>query len=379
MLFPTTLKLVFIRSDAQEAIVASRSDQLELNESESRFQAIVANIPSMVFQCQLNAQNQIQFSYVSENCRALLGFDADELLKHPGKLYDLILPKDRASFLQSMQISAEQLVVWNWEGSLWIEKWQDVKLVNLRATARINSHGIVQWGGVITNITQSYNEKREIEESHRRLAELSSHLSLIKEQERLRIAREVHDDLGGNLTTIKIGLASLAKKLNKDQQALLEKAQQLEQLVDQTFEAAHRITSDLRPDVIELGIVAALEWQAKEFEKQIGIPCEFTTNDENIAMTADQAIVFFRICQEATSNIAKHARANLVQVQLNHEANKISMRILDDGIGISPEDKLKRNAYGLRGMAERVTAIGGSFSIGGREQGGTELLVEMAI
>jgi signal transduction histidine kinase len=375
----SSLKMVFIKNDQRETIVATRNDQTELDESESRFQAIVANIPSMVFQCRLNPNNEIQFNYVSENCRALLGINAEDLLEHPGKLFALILPEDRESFLQSMRTSADQLVVWNWEGGLWIEKWQDVKLVNLRATARINTHGVVEWGGVITNITQSRNEKREIEESHRRLAELSSHLSLIKEQERLHIAREVHDDLGGNLTAIKIGLASLAGKLDKNQQVLLDKAQQLEQLVDNTFEAAHRITRNLRPDVIELGIVAALEWQAKEFEKQIGIPCEFITNDENIDLTTDQAIVLFRVCQEATSNIAKYAKASHVLVELINDANKISMRILDDGIGISSADKLKNNAFGLRGMAERVTAIGGSFSIGTGEHGGTEVLVQLTL
>ncbi|NOT69068.1 MAG: hypothetical protein HOP04_12305 [Methylophilaceae bacterium] len=377
--FSSDLKMVFIKQGQHEAIIATRSEQTELDESESRFQAIVANIPSMVFQCRLNPHNEIQFNYVSENCRALLGIKAEDLLENPGKLLDQILPEDRASFLQSMQTSANQLVVWNWEGSLWIEKWQDIKLVNLRATARINTYGVVQWGGVITNITQSRNEKREIEESHRRLAELSSHLSLIKEQERLRIAREVHDDLGGNLTAIKIGLASLTSKLDKNQQVLLDKAQQLEQLVDNTFEAAHRITRDLRPDVLELGIVAALEWQTEEFERQIGIPCEFITNNENIELTTDEAIALFRICQEATSNIAKYAKANHVQVQLMSDTDSVTMRIVDDGIGISPADKLKSNAFGLRGMAERVSAIGGSFSIKQGQHGGTEILVQLTI
>lgn len=377
--FSSHVKMVFIKHGQHEAIIATRSDQTELDESESRFQAIVANIPSMVFQCRLNPHNKIQFNYVSENCRALLGINAEDLLENSSKLLDLILPEDRASFMQSMQISADQLVVWNWEGGLWIEKWQDIKLVNLRATARINSYGVVQWGGVITNITQSRNEKHEIEESHRRLAELSSHLSLIKEQERIRIAREVHDDLGGNLTAIKIGLASLASKLDKNQPILLEKAHQLEQLVDNTFEAAHRITRDLRPDVLELGIVAALEWQANEYEKQMGVSCEFVTNNENIELSTDEAIALFRICQEATSNIAKYAKASHVQIQLVSDADHVTMRIMDDGIGISPADKLKRNAFGLRGMAERVSAIGGKFSIKPGKLGGTEIIVQLTI
>jgi signal transduction histidine kinase len=269
--------------------------------------------------------------------------------------------------------------VWNWEGGLWIQKWQDIKLVNLRATARINALGNVQWGGVITNITQSLNEKREIEESHKQLAELSSHMSLVKEQERLRIAREIHDDLGGNLTAIKMGLTSLLNALPKDEKILIEKTKQLELIVDKTFDDAHRITSDLRPNVLELGVVAALEWQANEFEKQIGIPCDFLTNDENIDLNSDKAIVLFRICQEATSNIAKHAKANLVDIKLISLENYVTMTVHDDGVGIIPANKLKKNAFGLRGMAERVSSVGGELSIESLKGKGTTITVKIPI
>lgn len=358
-------------------ITQSKKEKLELDEMTSRFQAIVSNIPSLVFQCHLNQNNFLTFNYLSDGCRALLGLETDELLADSMLLFNLVLPKDRDSFIKSMQESAKELVVWNWEGGLWIEKWQDVKLVNLRATARINALGTVQWGGVITNITQSQNEKREIEESHKQLAELSSHMALVKEQERLRIAREIHDDLGGNLTAIKMGLASLINALPKDQTELIQKTKQLEHIVDKTFDDAHRITSDLRPNVLELGIVAALEWQSKEFEKQIGIPCDFHTNNENIEITTDQAIVLFRICQEATSNIAKHANANLVEISLMSEPNSITLEIHDDGVGIVPANKLKKNAFGLRGMAERVSAVGGEFAIKSAKDKGTTICVKL--
>src|SRR5690606_19640597 len=175
--------------------------------------------------------------------------------------------------------------------------------------------------------------------------------------------------------TIKIGLASLIKSLQKLQPELVEKARQLESLVDHTFDDAHRITADLRPNVLELGIIAALEWQAREFEDRIGIPFTFNTNTEHLELDMDRAIVLFRICQEATSNIAKYARADSVEVELIHRANEVIMQINDDGIGIKPEDKLKRNTFGLRGMVERVQSVGGRISIEPGPINGTSVLV----
>lgn len=344
-------------------ITQSKKAKQELDELTSRFQAIVSNIPSLVFQGVYTRNHELAFSYLSDGCQAVLGINGDELMKDPSKLVDVILPTDRPSFLESMRISAEELIIWNWEGGLWIEEWQDVKLINLRASTRINQDGLVQWGGVITNITQSRKAKQEIEESHKQLEELSSHMSLIKEQERLRIAREIHDDLGGNLTAIKIGLSSLIGAIDIKDSKLIKKAKMLEALVDTTFNDAHRITSDLRPNILELGIVAALRWQAEEFEKQIGIPCYFHTNDENLILNADQEIVLFRICQEATVNIAKHAKAHSVEIELNCEGNEVILRIIDDGVGITNANKIKKNAFGLRGMQERVMSVGGNIQI----------------
>lgn len=356
-------------------ITQSKKEKQELDELTSRFQAIVSNIPSLVFQCHIDKQEAFEFDYLSEGCEALLGIEQELLYQQPEKLLNIVLPKDRETFQSTMLTSAKELSVWNWEGGLWIEKWQDVKLVNLRATPRVNTHGHVQWGGVITNITQSQNEKREIEESHKQLAELSSHMSLVKEQERLRIAREIHDDLGGNLTAIKMGLSSLYNALPKDQLKLIEKAKHLETIVDKTFDDAHRITSDLRPNILELGIVAALEWQAKEFERQIGIPCDFYTNNEQITVNDDQSIVLFRICQEAMSNIAKHAHANLVDVKLTMKDEIVTMEIHDDGIGIATANKFKKNAFGLLGMAERVSSVNGEFEIESTQEKGTIIRV----
>jgi len=373
------LNLALVHSNNHPYLLAIKNGQSSKNETESRFKALVTNTPGLVFEFQRNAKNEIIFGYLSDGCKALLGIEAEALKKTPKKFFKLIDKSDRMLLQENIQISATQLHMLNWDGRVWIEEWRDIKWVNLRAIPRKLANGIVQWEGIMTNITQSKHEKFELEQSRQRLAELSAHLTQVKEVERSRIAREIHDDLGGNLTVIKIGLASILKRLPEDQQILIEKAKYLETIVDNTFEAAHRISGDLRPNILELGIVAALEWQAKEFEKQMDIACFFTTNQSEATETEDQAIALFRICQEAMSNIAKYAKAQRVDVALFFNKDNIKMYITDDGVGIGASDMLKPNSFGLRGMAERVAALGGQFSIEKGIDKGTHIAVILPI
>ena len=267
----------------------------------------------------------------------------------------------------------------NWEGKVWIDGWQDNKWLDLRAVPRVLSNGVVQWEGIMTNITQSKNAKHEIEKSRRELVELTAHIHKIKEQERSAIAREIHDDLGGNLTAIKMGLSSIINKLAKGQTVTIEQAQGLESILDSTFEAVHRISSDLRPNVLDLGIVAALEWQAKEFEKQLGLTCKFTCNQSEIPVTTDQGITLFRIFQESMSNIAKHANASYVSVDLSAFTHDIILTISDNGVGIKSSDTLKSNSFGLRGMRERVAALHGTFDVQQSNKQGTVITIKLPV
>ncbi len=360
--------------------ISSQKHAIEaLDESESRFQALVNNTPGLVFEFQLDLAGEFVFTYLSDNCKVLLGLDPDELKQNPRKLLNMINAEDLDVLQDSIKVSALECLMFNWEGRVWIDDWQDTKWINVRAIPRRLSNGQLHWNGMMTNITQSRNEKFEIEESRRRLAELSAHSEQVKEQERRRIAREIHDDLGGNLTTIKIGLASLINKIDKNQTILIEKAKNLEALVDDTFEVAHRISSDLRPNILDLGIVAALEWQSHEFEKQMGIACTFVSNRTDVSVSIDEAITLFRICQEAMSNIAKHAKATQVKVELRREVEGLVMTIKDNGVGIKTGDVLKPNSFGLRGMTERVTAVNGQISIENQDKSGVLITVKLPL
>lgn len=382
--FPISFELFASTSTEGKAIIAIGRTRAENEEGEalghkSHFDAIVANTPGLVYQFMRQADGSISFPYLSDGCQALLGVSPESLRADPSLLTGLILPEDLASYNASMSTSARTLRSWNWVGRIWIDEWKDIKWINLRATPRAMRDGGVQWDGIMTNITKSKLEEMEIKRSRARLAELSAHIEQVKEQERTRISREIHDDLGGNLTAIKMALTLLAHRLPADNADLAEKAAYVDLLVDRTIEAAHRIAIDLRPSILDCGIVAALDWQAGEFTTQLGIPCRFESNAVEINLNPDQATAIFRISQEALTNIAKHANAASVDMQLLRTKNSLQLKISDDGKGLDASDRLKPQSFGIRGMIERANSLGGKLTITPSPQGGNMVDVKIPL
>lgn len=385
------LRLMVLQSGQEEFILAIKNDNQARSDSdtdvgesprrpedsETRYQTMIANTPALVFQFQLDSNGEIKFIYLTDGCKALLGLNAEDLKADSSLLYAMMNARDRAALRKKLEQSTVNLSLMNWEGKVWIDGWQDNKWLDLRAVPRMLSNGVIQWEGLMTNITQSKNAKHEIEKSRRELVELTAHIHKIKELERSAIAREIHDDLGGNLTAIKMGLSSIIKKISAGQAVPVDQALNLKSILDDTFEAVHRISRDLRPNVLDLGIVAALEWQAKEFEKQLAISCRFTCNQAEIPVSSDQGITLFRIFQESMSNIAKHAKATQVMVDLSALDHEIVLTISDNGVGIKSSDTLKSNSFGLRGMRERVTALHGTFKVTESNQQGTSIIIRI--
>lgn len=351
----------------------------ELAQVRARFDAIVSNTPGLVYQFVREADGSVAFPYLSDGCQALLGLAPADLHVAPGRFLELILPEDRGSYLDAMQASANALWSWNWEGRIWVDAWKDVKWINLRATPHALPGGAMRWDGMMTNITESKQEQQEVRQSRARLAELSAHSDRVKEQERARIAREIHDELGGNLTAIKMALAMLAARLDGIgiDPALRERTDYLDSLVDRTIDAVHRISLDLRPALLDLGLVAALEWQVREFDKQAGIETTFSYNQRDMGLDEDQSTALFRVAQEALTNIAKHAEATRVSVKLARLRHYVSLKITDDGRGIRQSDRAKPASFGLRGMVERTRALGGTLTLSHAPGGGTVVAIKI--
>jgi two-component system sensor histidine kinase UhpB len=341
--------------------------------------AVVSHAPCLLFQLARGARGALSFPYLSPACHALFGLAPDALRARPATFLELVLPEDRQSCTDSLTASAREMKVWNWEGRIHVAEWNDIKWINIRATPRPMPRKAMRWDGIVINITQSKREQADYTKSRDRLAELSAHVQMVKENERMRIARELHDDLGGNLTAIKMAVAVMARRLPADDSDLPEKAAYVDSLVDRTIEAVHRISADLRPSILDLGIVAAIGWQAKEFEKQFGVPCAVSSNKNEIALGSDHATALFRIFQEAVTNVGKHARASRVAVRLARTNRGISLEVADDGRGIRTADRLKSKSFGIRGMEERADALGGKLTVTGAPGGGTVVKLKIPV
>ena len=221
--------------------------------------------------------------------------------------------------------------------------------------------------------------QEQLRESHEQLRALSVYLQHVREEERTRIAREVHDELGQALTSCKLDLSLLANKLPKNLAPLKDKTKALSAHIDATIQTVRRIATELRPGILDhLGLIAALEWQANEFQTRTGIKCDVRADLHEPALTADLATAFFRIFQETLTNVIRHAGATHVMVHLKEAAGRIILEVKDNGRGISPDDATNPRSMGLLGMKERAALLGGSFKIG-ITPGGKGTLVTVSI
>jgi signal transduction histidine kinase len=210
-----------------------------------------------------------------------------------------------------------------------------------------------------------------LRESEERLRQLSAHLQSAVEQERRAIAREVHDDIGGMLTGLRFDLGWIERHSEGEVAA---RARQALEVVGQVMQASQRIMRNLRPPVLEAGIVAALDWQAAQFRRRTGLPCQFTSNVASVALDEGAALTVHRTAQEALTNVIKHARASRVRIDLVVSGGMLSLEVTDDGAGVLADDLLKPGSFGLRGLAERARAAGGWIDVLPAERGTSVLL-----
>ena len=195
-------------------------------------------------------------------------------------------------------------------------------------------------------------------ESETRLRELTRHLERIKEEERRALAREVHDDIGSTLTALKFELARLAKDLGERPLAA-PRILAMQELIAHAVQASHRIQHDLRPPVLDAGLVEALRWLTRGFTSRTGVPAQFETNREELQLAPEHAVALYRVGQEALANAAKYAQARRVSVQLFAAADEVTLEIADDGVGFDPQMLEASPGFGLKSLVERARGLGG--------------------
>ncbi len=218
----------------------------------------------------------------------------------------------------------------------------------------------------------------KLQQSHQTLRRLAAHADQIKEGERKRIAREIHDDLGQNLLALRIEADMLATRTRNSHSRLYVRALSTLSQIDTTIRSVRHIINDLRPNVLDLGLDAAVDWQVAEFERRTGIECELIENQQDVSLSDNCATAFFRILQESLSNISRHAQASQVRVEMKYEQDRLTMTVSDNGIGFQTGGT-KTGSFGLVGIEERISLLGGTCSFLSQPGSGTTICVSVPI
>ncbi len=227
---------------------------------------------------------------------------------------------------------------------------------------------------VVHNISRRKQEEDELRRSQEQMRALSNRLLTLREEERARISRSIHDEIGQMLSGLKMDLAWLKRRLDPGQESLLDKTKAMSRLIDATIQAVRRVSTELRPGILDdLGLEAAVEWQLEEFQRRTDIRCSFSSDIKENALDAGVTTTAFRILQEALTNVVRHARASQVKVNLVTGATVLTLTIRDDGRGLTDSELDDPRSIGLLGMRERARMQGGRLEIQGSGGRGTTI------
>jgi PAS domain S-box-containing protein len=346
-----------------------------LRKSEERYRSIFENAIEGIFQTTLDGK------YVAVNpaLARMYGYDSPEdmiatIMNIASQLY--VDPGRRDEFIRLMQKQEEltgfEALVYRKDGSfIWISE-------SVRAM-RDPAGVLVGFEGTVEHITERKLAEQRLRDTVDQVRTLSGRLTTVQEEERTRIARELHDELGVGLTCLKIDLSRLHTMISEQTgvRALKKVRSRIPSMIEQidtTIASVQRLVTELRPAILDdLGLVAAIEWQCQDFQKRTGIPCTCVTSADDIAVEPERATALFRICQEALTNTARHAHATAVTIKLESRSDSLQLVVADNGTGI-PDAKLSdRRSLGLLGMKERVALLGGELSIQGHPGKGTTI------
>lgn len=362
-----TTELRALNKELRAEIMRRIQMEKDLIESQRFVHRIADATPNILYLFDVIEDRNI---YVNSRIKEILGYSPEQIKKMKGAFFKKLLhPRDEAVYeslwkrfvdANEGDIIESEYRLKNCDGQ-W--RWFYSRDIVFKRTA----DGLLK---LVLGISQDVTERRIVEEelktSRGQLRRLLAHLQSVREDERTRISREVHDELGQALTALKMDIVWLIKRLGKDQESLLQKANSMLKLIDMNIQTVKRISSELRPGLLDdLGLTAAIEWQAEEFRKRTGIRCEVSMRQSDIEIDRDISTAIFRIFQETLTNVVRHAAAKKVRVDLKKNKDTLILQVKDDGVGISEKEISSPRSIGLIGMRERVHFFGGRMEIKG--------------
>lgn len=384
-ILPADVSLSFLRFRDSEYLVVYLNDVTErrralaaLRESEARLQGIAANVPGLVFRLErAPVTGQIDFAYISEGSESLVGYSPATLSHRDMGLRSLVHPDDRASYHQTQDHALDTDSDWSWQGRILTRQGQQ-RWAEIKAITRQLDDGAYVWDGIVWDISESKRIELELASSREQLRELSAHLESVREEEKARIAREVHDELGQMLTVLKLETSMCELAYAELDPGLSERLNSMKRLIAQLFQLVRDVATALRPPILDAGIASAIEWQARRFEARTQIPCLVQVPDNLPVLSDAKAIGLFRILQEALTNVMRHAQAHTVELTLALEGDVLCLTVSDDGVGFVASTG-RPTSFGVVGMRERVLIMGGTLLLDSVPGEGTSLKVRVPL
>jgi PAS domain S-box-containing protein len=369
--------VAMVLAEGRDISAARRNEQVAM-EREARLRAMAASLSGMVFEFRVERE-ELRPTYVSDGVDALCGLRAEDLVSGARRLVDRVHADDRPGFADSLRRSAQLTADWKWTGRLRGPRDGDATWVNIRAKPRFAGRQVI-WDGVALNITELKEKELEIAASRQALRELSAHREAVREDERKYIAREIHDELGQNLTALRMGLAVLETRgaMRPSDCEGRDEIARLKELADKSIGVVRSVATSLRPAALDMGLDAALTWLAGEFEGRHGIACTLDLAGAPAELPDEMATGLFRIVQESLTNVSRHAAAQKVHVMLRQLGHHLVLEIRDDGKGCDA-DGGGHKGYGLMGMRERTLMLGGRINIVGLRGQGTTVSVSVPL
>jgi PAS domain S-box-containing protein len=345
-----------------------------LHVREQEFRALVENSPDVIARFDL----QGRFIYTNPVTQALLGKPLDKIL---GKRPDEALPHLNAArafrntlerIVRTGEATEEEIIMdaapdtdaARYEARLVPERDRQGRLVSILSIGR--------------DISAMRAAERRLKESHAQLRQLSSYRETAREEERKRIAREIHDELGQQLTALRMGISLLRLQFGKDQPPLVERVEALMARVDETIHVVRNVATSLRPAVLDMGLTSALEWLASEFSRNTSIPCRLKAPSARLELDDERATAAFRVIQESLTNVTRHSRASRVDIRLKCGREQVLIEVRDNGRGFDPK-QLPKGTLGMLGMRERGHMLGGKVTIDSNPGQGVRVRVHIPI
>jgi PAS domain S-box-containing protein len=301
------------------------------------------------------------------------GYQADEIIgKHFSKFYtdeDIAWDKPGYELKQATAIGRFEDEGWR------VRKDGSRFWANVVITAIFNAKKeLIGFAKITRDLTERKRTEIELQDSREQLRVLSTRLQAVREEERARLSREIHDELGGVLTALKMDVSQISRRVDPSDEVLTAKLASFSQLIDNTIKTVRKIATELRPGILDdFGLIAALEWQLADFEKRSNIKGHFYSTIDNIELDRDSTISVFRAFQETLTNVARHAEASEVTVNISNSNNQMMLEVHDNGRGIHLNDLIGTKSLGLLGMKERVRLLQGKLDILGKPGEGTTI------